>query len=37
VAAHVPPASGRGDRDLARVEAWLRRATAHDAALVELR
>jgi hypothetical protein len=37
VAAHVPPGSGRGDRDLARVEAWLRRATAHDAALVELR
>ena len=37
VAAHVPPGSGRGDRDLAPVEAWLRRATAHDAALVELR
>jgi len=37
VAAHVPPGSGRGDRELAPVEAWLRRATAHDAALVELR
>ena len=37
VAAHVPPGSGRGDRDLALVEAWLRRATALDAALVELR
>jgi hypothetical protein len=37
VAAHVPPGSGRGDRELERVEAWLRRATAHDAALVELR
>ncbi|MCU0230538.1 MAG: hypothetical protein MUC67_04070 [Acidobacteria bacterium] len=37
VAAHVPPGSGRGDRELTRVEAWLRRATAHDAALVELR
>jgi hypothetical protein len=37
VAAHVPPGSGRGDRELAPVEAWLRRATARDAALVELR
>ncbi len=37
VAAHVPPGSGRGDRELALVEAWLRRATAYDAALVELR
>lgn len=36
VAAHVPPGSGRGDRELALVEAWLRRAAAHEAALVEL-
>ncbi len=36
VAAHVPPGAGRGDRELAPVEAWLRHVASREAALVEL-
>lgn len=36
VAAFVPPGSGRGDPRLAPVEAWIRRAVSHEAAVVEL-